>query len=288
MTQLRHDPGMEALAARLARIGADYPFRVTWCVKAHATGATAGCDEHRPTPSASTRKILYLMAALAAVHDGRMALDEQVSVTEYLTTGVVSGVLYFMTPGLTFPMRDALVQMIITSDNVCTSHVGDRLGVAAINDYARRIGMTGTTINHIVPPREMPVTADFDFVAQTTPADQVLLLDRILAGARVAEAAAALGVTPELCRMALDILSWQRFRELIPGLRPIDTRVCNKTGGGRNGRMDAGVVYRDGAPLYSIAAYTDRVPWTMPDGLPGHAMANQAIARLSRACWDML
>lgn len=286
--RLRHDSGLEALAERLDAIAEQHPFRMSWCVKDCRSGASLGRDEHVPTPSASTRKILYMMAALKAVHDGELSLQETLTMTQYLTTGVVSGVLYFMTPGLTFPMRDAIVQMIITSDNVCTTLVGERLGVDAINAYARGLGMKGTQINHIVPPREMPVDSDFDFVAHTTPADQVLLLEAILAGAGDEAAAARLGVTRELCRFALDVLSWQRHRELIPGLLPIDARVCNKTGGGRNGYMDAGIVYRDGEPFYALGVYTDAVPWTMPDGLPGHAVARRAIAQVSRECWDSL
>jgi hypothetical protein len=41
----------------------------------------------------------------------------------------------------------------------------------------------------------------------TTPADVGLLLELILAGSRDADAAAKLGCTPALCRLALDILS---------------------------------------------------------------------------------
>lgn len=282
----KRDSDIAALAKRLDAFGDQQGFRISWCVKNLHSGESFGRAAETPTPSASTRKILYMMAALKAVHDGALSLDEPVTMTDYLTTGVVSGVLYFMTPGLTFPMRDAVVQMIITSDNVCTTLVGERLGVAAINAYAQAAGMTGTTVNHIVPPREMPIDSDFDFVARTTPADQVRLLEAIVAGAADEDAAARVGVTSALCRLGLDILSWQRFREMIPGLLPIDTRVCSKTGGGRNGVMDAGVVYRAGKPLYAIGAYTDAVPWTMPDGLPGHAMARRAIAQLSRECWD--
>ncbi len=50
--------------------------------------------------------------------------------------------------------------------------------------------------------------------------------------------------------------------------------------------MNAGIVYRDGAPFYIISAYTDEVPQVMPDGTPGYTMALETIGRLSRACWD--
>lgn len=275
------------LEQRLARLCDGQPFVTSFHVRHLASGRSIARAGGVPTPSASTRKIAYLMAALQAVHEGRLDLAETVELEPRLLEGVVSGVFYFMTPGLKFPLRDALVQMIITSDNTCTSLVGERLGVPALNAFCQRVGMKGTQIRHIVPPREMPVDADFDFVAQTTPDDQVLLLDLILRGAAGDEPAVALlGCTPALCRLALDFLSWQRYRTLIPGLLPIDAKVANKTGSGRNGMMDAGIVYRQGAPLFLIAAYTDRVPWAMPDGLPGHAAATHTIASISRACWD--
>jgi beta-lactamase class A len=276
----------EELVARLNAICDEQSFITSWHFRNLLTGDRANRAGSVPTPSASTRKIAYLMAALREVHAGRMDLAEPVVITEELQKGVVSGVMYFMTPGLVFPMRDALVQMIITSDNTCTSIVGDRITVAGLNAFCASAGMTGTLIRHVVPPRDLPVDANFDFVAQTTPDDQAHLLQAILDGSMQPAAAERLGVTPELCRMALEILGWQRYRNAIPGLLPGDARVANKTGTGRNGQMDAGIVYRDGKPLFILAAYTHEVPQVLPGGMPGHAISNQTIARLARACWD--
>jgi beta-lactamase class A len=75
---------------------------------------------------------------------------------------------------------------------------------------------------------------------------------------------------------------------MIPLLLPNGTRVCHKTGTGRNGKMDAGIVYRDGQPLYAIAAYAYDVEPVLPDGMPGYPAVMLAIGRLSRACWDAL
>ena len=113
-----------------------------------------------------------------------------------------------------------------------------------------------------------------------------MLLDLILRGTTDGAAAARLGCTPGLCRLGLDILGWQLLRNMIPSLLPYGTRVAHKTGRGRRGRMDAGIVFRGDRPLYILAAYTDRVPEEMPDGLPGYAAAFATIGRLSRACWD--
>ena len=104
---------------------------------------------------------------------------------------------------------------------------------------AKRIGMTGTTHRVNFPPPGLPWDHPIDAVASTTARDQGLLLDRMVKGAADATEAAALGATPELCGLALDILSWQRLRNLIPSLLPQKAKVANKTGRGPRGRMGA-------------------------------------------------
>lgn len=277
---------MEDVAAALNAICDAQPFQTSWHLKHLATGAAASRCGDVPVPSASTRKIAFMMATLAAVHAGRLRLDERLVAEARFMQGVASGVLYYMTPGFTLSLRDAIVQMIVCSDNVCTGLIGERMPVAELQAFCDRAGMTGTRINAAVPPRDMPEDTVFDFVAQTTPDDQARLMQLILDGSGDEAVAAALGVTSDLCRMALQIMSWQAFREGIPGLLPTGTVVANKTGGGKNGKMDVGLVYRDGAPLFILAAYTDKVPPALPDGMPGLAIASRTIAHLSRAAWD--
>jgi len=279
---------MQEVAAALDAICDAQPFDTSWHLQDLLTGAAASRFGDVPVPSASTRKIAFMMATLAAVHAGRLRLDQTLVADARFMQGVPSGVLYYMTPGFTLPLRDAIVQMIVCSDNVCTGLIGELMPVSELQAFCGRAGMTGTRINAAVPPRDMPQDTVFDFVAQTTPNDQGRLMQLILDGSRDPAAAASLGVTPDLCRMALQIMSWQVFREGIPGLLPTGTTVANKTGGGRNGKMDVGLVYRDGAPLFILAAYTDKVPPALLDGMPGLAIASQTIARLSRAAWDRI
>lgn len=264
-------------------------FPMTLAVEDLRDGSRIGIDADRQVPSASTRKIAFMMAAFRAVHEGRLSLEEPVVMEARFQEGIPSGTFYYMTPGLTFPLRDAILQMIVTSDNICTAIVGERLPADEITAFCRSIGMSGTEIRFSVPPREMPQDVSFDFVASTTAGDQVNLLRLILDGS-TGDAAAlrTLGCTAELCQLALNFLSWQAYRTMIPLLLPNGARVCHKTGTGRNGKMDAGIVYRDGRPLFSIAAYAYNVAPTLPDGMPGYAAAMLAIGRLSRTCWDCL
>lgn len=279
---------MQDLVARMNAICDAQNFDTTWYVKDLKTGAEADRGGDVVTPSASTRKTSILMHALSKVHEGKLKLDEPCTIEARLQEGVDSGTYQYMTPGCVIPLRDAFVNMIITSDNVCTQMVLERLDRAELNAWCQRIGMTGTTHRVNFPPPGLPWDHPIDAVASTTARDQGVLLDKMVKGADDAAAAAHLGATPELLRLGLDILSWQRLRNLIPSLLPAKTKVANKTGRGPRGRMDAGVVYKNDAPRFIITVYLDRVPDVLPDGLPGYTAAYSTAGRLTRACWDAM
>ncbi|GGG36640.1 serine hydrolase [Caldovatus sediminis] len=280
---------MDELVTCLHAICDAQPFRTSWYLRDLTTGREADRDGDVPVPSASVRKTSIMMAALRAVHEGRLRLDEPCTIEARLQKDVMSGTYRYMTPGCVIPLRDAIVNMIITSDNVCTQIVLERLDADGLNAWCRALGMAHTHHGPRIPPLTLAYDHPIEQNAYTAPRDQGLLLDLVLRGAQ-GDAAAAdrLGCSADLCRLGLDILTWQQHRTMIPALLPYATKVANKTGRGRRGRMDAGIVFRDERPLYILAAFTDFVPETMPDGLPGYAAAFATIARLSRACWEAI
>jgi beta-lactamase class A len=233
------------------------------------------------------------MAALQAVNAGALALDQPVTIeARYQVSD--SGCFQHFRPGFTITLQDVLVMMIIVSDNACTGTVADLLGLDTVNALCRAIGMRGTTHREGIPrwslrraPGSGASTGDGP-TNETTPADVGLLLDLILRGTIEPEDAARLGATPELCRLALEILSWQKLNARLPFLLPVGTRVAHKTGTGGACYHDAGIVFQDDRPRYILAAYTNDVPRELPDGTSGAAAAALLIARLARTCWDAL
>jgi beta-lactamase class A len=262
------------------------PFDTSWYLKDLATGEAAHRRGDVPVPSASTRKISIMMAALKAVHDGKLALDQPL-VVEARYQDNDSGTFQHLTPGFSVSLRDALVMMIIVSDNTCTGMVVDQVGLENVQRFCESIGMTGTVHRFGIPPRLGP-DHTLEQVTSTTPADQGLLLDLILRAQSDREAATRLGSTPALCRLALDILSWQKLKARLPSLLPLGTKIAHKTGTGPRGYMDAGIVFKGDRPLFILAAYTDHVPVELPDGTPGFAAANQLIGRMARQAYDAL
>lgn len=279
---------MEQLINKLNAICDEQPYVTGWYVKNLATGEEADRLGDQPFPSGSTRKTAILAAVLRAVNQGRLDLGEPIVYEERLREGVVSGTFKYLTPGFTITLRDALVQMIIVSDNVCTRMVMERIGLAEVNAFCQSIGMRNTVHRTSVPDPNMAPDHPLEQVTTVTARDQGLLYELLLRGTVDAEAARRLGCTAAQCGFAIDVLSWQKLRTKIASMLPADAKVAHKGGTGKRGRMDGGIVFRDGRPLFIITVYTDQVPRDMPDGMPGYVSAFNTMGRLTRACWDML
>jgi beta-lactamase class A len=277
---------MRDLVQRLNELCDALPFQSSWYLRDIATGARADRFGSVAVPSASTRKISIMMAALAAVHAGKLSLDQKVTIEARFQDND-SGTFQHLTPGFWITFRDALVMMIIVSDNTSTGLVVDLVGLGEIQRYCEALGMTGTIHRFGIPPKLGPEHA-LDQVTTTTPCDQGLLLELILAGTEDRAVATRLGVTTDLCRLALDILSWQKLKTRLPSQLPLGTKVAHKTGTGARGYMDAGIVFKDNRPYFILTAYTEKVPAALPDGTPGFTAANQLIGRMARLCWDTL
>ena len=274
------------VAERLNAVCDAHDFVTRFSIRNLLTGKTfeRGADEE--TPSASTRKTSIMMAALKAVHEGRLDLDERITYEARFAEEVASGMFRYMTPGIVISLRDAITGMMVLSDNVCTKMVFERLTLEEVDGYCKSIGMSGTHHRFLIPPLALSPDHALGAVTTTTASDQAMLLQTILDAQTSSVAAAKLGCPTELCQYALQTLKNQVLRYGIPSRLPFETKVASKGGRGKRGRMDAGIVYRNGAPFYIIAAYTDQVPQAMPDGTPGYTMSLETIGRLSRACWD--
>jgi len=277
---------MRDLVVRLNELCDALPFQSSWYVKDLTSGQRADRFGGVPVPSASTRKISIMMAALAAVHAGKLALDQKVTIDKKYQDND-SGTFQHLTPGFWITFRDALVMMIIVSDNTCTGTVVDLVGLGEIQRWCDAVGLKGTTHRFGIPPK-LGRDHTLEQVTTTTPNDQGLLLELIVQGTTEAAVATRLGSTPELCRLGLDILSWQKLKARLPSQLPLGTKIAHKTGTGSRGFMDAGVVFKGERPLFILTAYTEHVPETLPSGVPGFTAANTLIGSLARACWDAL
>ena len=277
---------MRDLVKSLNELGDDAEFQVSWYLQDLSSGATANRRGDVAVPSASTRKISIMMAALAAVHAGKLALDQKVTIDARFQDND-SGTFQHLTPGFRITLRDAMVMMIIVSDNTCTGHVVDLVGLANVQRYTEAVGLTGTVHRYGIPPKSGPDDT-LDRVTTTTAHDQGLLLELILKGTTDPAVAARLECTPALCQLGLDILSWQKLKTRLPSLLPLGTKVAHKTGTGHRCYNDAGIIFKGDRPLCVLTAYTVGVPDAVADGTPGFAAAYRLIGRMARLSYDEL
>ena len=280
---------MDELAATLNRLCDEQPFHTGWFVKSMASGWSASRHGDVVVPSASTRKVAIMTATFAAARAGRLSLDQAVEIdAEHQKTDW--GCFQFLKPGFSITLRDAVILMIIISDNTCTGIVADLVGLDAVSALCKSIGMTNTEHRHGVPTPGLGQYRPIEAVNTTTPNDMGLLLERLIQGSTDARTARALGCTPGDCQDALQIMSWQRLRDRLPSQLPYRTKIAHKTGTSTSLRNfnDVGIVYLDDEPLFILTAYTDDVPVELPNGVPGHTAAMRLIGSLSRACYDAL
>jgi hypothetical protein len=136
---------LSALNSQLLSIGASYSGRWTYALTDLASGERIGKDEDLVMPAASLIKVPILIGLYAAVHEGRISLDDRVRLCdEQRFPG--SGVLQHLASGAEISVRDAAVLMIIISDNVATNMVADLVGHDYINQQQRKMGCEQTTI----------------------------------------------------------------------------------------------------------------------------------------------
>lgn len=277
---------MQDVVATLHAICDEQPYPTGWYLKDLCSGQVADRNSSTIFPSASTRKVSILMAALAAVHSQTLALDDPFTI-EASYQNNTSGTFQFLTPGFAITFRDALVMMIIVSDNTCTGKIVDIVGLDAINAYTRRVGMKNSKHRFNIPP-DTGRDHTLEQANTTTPEDVGKLLELILQGTTDQAVAARLGVNSALCKLALDILLWQRMGSRLPNLLPTEARVAHKTGTGVQGRNnnDAGIVFQGETPLFILTVFTEDLPVNMPDGTSGYHWAGHQIALMAKAAYD--
>lgn len=271
---------MKSLVRSLQKICDKQSFEVGWHLKNLQTGETANRNGDDVVSSASVRKIAILMAALKSVNEGKLSLSQSVVIQRKYQKNR-SGCFQYLQPGFTITLQDVLVMMIIVSDNTCTGTLVDMLGVEYINSFSRKIGLKGTKIKRGFPPLGKEDLKKF--MDTTTPNDIGLLLDLIVQGSQDSQVAAKLGSTPELCQLALNILSWQVHNSMLPLLLPRGTTIAHKTGTRRGVHNDAGVVYVNGKPSFILAVFVHEGATS-----PQKAEAAKVIAKICKTCYDSI
>lgn len=122
---------------------------------------------HEKLPMASITKIMTVLLALEAVEEGRLNLDEEVSISEYAAS--MGGSQVFLYPGEKIPVSALLKSIIVASANDASVAIAEKISgthetfVKKMNQRAAELGMKNTNfVNCTGLPAENHYSTAYD------------------------------------------------------------------------------------------------------------------------------
>jgi len=215
-------------------------------------------------PSASVIKLPILVEAMEWAKAGQINLDEIYILLDSDKAGG-SGILQTYPHRSRIAYRDLLTLMMTHSDNTATNILIRELGMEAVNQRLRSLGLPTSQLNRMM----MDTAAVRRGVENYVTAGE---MNRLLGRIYRHEVA-----TPALCAQMLDILKRNEDTLTIPSGLPKTVVVAHKTGTLAYVRGDAGIVY--GPRPFVLSVFVE--------GLPT-AEAERVIGELTRICWEVL
>ncbi len=249
-------------------------------------------------PTASTIKIPVLYELYRQSEAGMIDLNMQIEVREeHLIPG--SGVLQDLGMGLKLTVRDLAVLMTVVSDNSATDMILDLIGREQVENTMQELGLNQIEIsltlremilslagldahdpNHTYKmAREIFERPDFKAdpssraLGETdndlsSPHDLAQLLTLIAQNQNLSQTS---------CEAIIDILSRQKFNQILPLHLPPYIRLAHKTGSLSGVRNDAGIVFAPSG-TYVVVLMTKQ--------LANEVDATPKLARISEAIYQ--
>src|SRR5207244_5593077 len=210
--------------------------------------------ERETFPTASTIKLALVFELFAQAAEGKIRLDETITLDRAKAVGG-SGVLYELgTP--TLSIRDYATLMVTLSDNTATNLLIDRLGMQNVAARMQALGMNGTKLRRHMMDTAAARRGDENV---STPNELVRLLQAIQK------------VDP-----AVELLKKSKESRLRKGL-PSGVATADKPGELDGVRVDAGIVFARNRPY---------VFCVMTTFLKDEDEGERAIQEMSRAAYE--
>ncbi len=206
-------------------------------------------------PTASAIKLAIVYELFTQVEEGKLRLDEQITLDRAKAVGG-SGVLFELgTP--TLSIRDYAALMITLSDNTATNVLIDRLGMQNVTRRMQTLGLSETKLRRHMMDTAAAARGDENV---STP-DQIVQLLQLMNGRM-----------PQ----AIELLKKPKESRLRRGL-PEGVATADKPGELDGVRVDAGVVFAKNRPYIFCV---------MTTFLKDDAEGEKAIEEMSRAAYD--
>ncbi len=262
-------PALSALARdlqfhyqrRLQDIAASVDGVVGYCVLDLASGERVTRLEHAVFPTASTIKLAIVYELFKQAEEGRVRLDESITLDRSQAVGG-SGVLDLLgTPTMT--IKDYATLMVALSDNTATNVLIDRVGLSQVTTRMAGLGLGQTRLR-----RKM-----IDLAAARRGDENVSTPDEIVRLLEIMNTPAKAGrLQPEM----IALLKTPKASRLRRGL-PAGVETADKPGELEGVRVDAGIVYAKNRP-YILCVMTTY--------LRSEADGERAIEEISRVSYE--
>lgn len=246
MTALVPCPAAESadqLAKQLRPLVDRHEGKVSVAIKHLKTGEEFKHNADEPMPTASLIKLPLMVTVYQAAADGKVDLDEFVTLeADDMVAG--SGILTSQfSPGAKFSLRDAIRLMIAYSDNTATNLVAESVGLDATAKHMESLGLKETKLNSYVFKRDTSIFPDRSkkYGLGSTTASETLRLLTMLHEKKL--------VTPEACDEMMKHLYACEGDNKLPRFLPAGTKIAHKTGSINEVRTDAGIIDSPSGPI---------------------------------------
>jgi beta-lactamase class A len=276
--------GLAELNDELRAISGSYSGACTWSLTDLKTREHIAQGEDRVMPTASLIKVPVLVSLYGAVEAGRFALADRITYgAEHRCLG--SGVLSKLAVGVEMCVRDAAVLMMTISDNSATNMCIDLVGIDAINETMRRVGLAKTTLFLRLGDRSAGLDARKMSVST---ADEMVRLMTLIADHAC--------VAPEASEDMLRIMRRSDYRHELSAELPWNEMnmladdpktawVAEKGGSFLNGVRTCAAVFKGPRGSFVMSAFC------VGGAGPGTGRASEAnitLGHLGRTAWDAL
>lgn len=268
-------PLESAIRQRVARESGDYGIAVIDV----ETGRSIGVNDRLVLHAASTMKVPVLLELYRRAADGRIALDDRITVkstfrsiadTSHYTLSAADDSeheLYTMV-GQSTTYRDLARRMIVRSSNLATNILIDVLSADSIQATTERVGGFGMRVLRGVE----------DGPAYEAGMNNVT---NARGFANVLASIARCDILPRReCDEVHEILAAQEFNAMIPAGLPAGTRVAHKTGWITGIQHDGAIVLPEGSPPYVLVVLSRNGADTLT--------VQRVAADVARLTWEAL
>ncbi len=249
------------------------------------TGAEILVNAHDKFPAASSIKLPVLITLMAQVEKGDYSLDDQLMLRRADKTGG-SGLLQYLTPGLTMPIRDWAYLMMNISDNTATNVLIDHVGLKHVQQWLADNGYDDVALHNKISFPEL--ASDLYHFGTASPYGLMRMITAVFQHTLL---------TPTACDEMIRTMTnvgKDRIGRYLP-FEPFGTdvpksdrlQIAGKTGSFRGVRVQTAVIWRGKGAVqhgYTITVMTDGDP--APETWSVDAAGVLVIGRLAAALYE--